>query len=89
MNELTIVLCITTLIATKLDLPEYNKLKLQSVSIAQNRQLWIHGCYLEFPTSYGVSVGYTKPSVESIFERYVKLLTCSHGSAQRHAVRCN
>ena len=47
MNELTIVLRFTTLIATKTDLPEYNKLELPSVLIAQNRQLYVHGarCY--------------------------------------------
>ena len=56
MNELTFDLRFTTLIATKTDLPKYNKLELPNVSIAQNRQLRIHGacCYghwLEIPAS--------------------------------------
>ena len=43
MNELTLVLRFTTLVATKTDLREYNKLELPSVSIAQDWQLQVHG----------------------------------------------
>ena len=39
MNELTFVLRYTTLTATKMDLPEYKRLELPGVPIAQNRQL--------------------------------------------------
>ena len=44
MNELTLVLHFTTLIATKTDLREYmyNKLELPSMSIAQDWQLQVH-----------------------------------------------
>ena len=43
MDKLTLVLHSTKLVATKMDLPERNKLELSSVSIVQVEQLQVHG----------------------------------------------